>query len=251
MKSSIRFPAVLIATLFSWSAVNVYGEDVRRDEKALNVLQSMSAYTEKLDQLVITSTSFSDARLPAGLMVSNASEIKLTVDRPGSMHISVFDGLETKEIYFHEGNLTVFSSENKFYGQTKIPDKIEAAAEYVLEELELEAPLMDLIYRDIATQLMNSDDEIVYLTNKSRIDGVDCHHIAIRGPEIDLQLWITENDQPVPRRIMITSKWEGGTPRFVANMRWDSSPTINQDIFRFTAPEGSTDIGFAKDTQQP
>lgn len=249
--SGFRFLMVLGTVLLSCSTMTVLGDSVRRDEKAIEILKNMSAYNDKLDQLVITGTTYADARLPGGLMVSNPNEIEVTIDRPGSLHISSFDGIEKKEIFFNAGSLAVFSTEKKYYGLAKIPGEIEAAAEYVLEELELEAPVMDLIYRDISAQLMDSNDSIIYLTDKSRVDGVDCHHIAIRGPEIDLQLWIAEGDKPFARRIMITSKWEGGAPRFVANLEWDVAPDIDQSIFTFTPPEGSTNIGFVRDTQQP
>ena len=251
MNSGFRFLKVFGAVFLSCTALTTLGDTLRRDDRAIDVLKSMSAHSASLDQLVITGTTVSDARLPGGLMVSNPSEVKVTIDRPGSLYISDFDGIEKKEIFFHEGSLSVFSSKNKYYGQTEIPGEIEAAAEYVLEELELEAPVMDLIYRDISDHLLNSDDSIIYLTDKSRIDGTDCHHIAIRGPEIDLQLWVAEGDKPVPRRIMITSKWEGGAPRFVASLRWNLAPDIDQAIFRFTPPKGSTNIGFVRDVQQP
>jgi hypothetical protein len=140
----------------------------------------------------------------------------------------------------------VFNSENKFYAQASIPKEIEAAMEFALEELEVEAPLMDLIYQDASAHLISSQETILYLTDKARIAGTNCHHIAIRGPELDVQLWVEEGDRPVPRKIMMTSKWEGGSPRFTANLMWDSDPDFGQEIFEFTAPEGSINIGFAQ-----
>jgi len=242
---------VLLVAVVGASTVFAQDSGNQRDAKAIEVLKDMSAYTAKLDQLVIRSTAFSDARLDAGLMVSNATEIELTIDRPGSMHVTNFDGVEAKELYFHDGLLTVFSSESKFYAQTNIPKEIEAAAEFALEEFGIEAPLMDMIYRDVFAHLIGSQNMVIYMTNKSRVGGADCHHIAIRGPDVDVQLWVEEGDRPVPRKIMITSKWEGGAPRFFANMSWDSAPKIDQNIFEFKAPEGSTNIGFAADASRP
>jgi hypothetical protein len=223
--------------------------DAPRDAKAIEVLKKMSAYTSKLDQLVIRGTTFTDARLEGGLMVSNPTETEMVIDRPGSMYISSFDGVDKKEIYFHNGVVTVSSAENKYYGQAGIPKQIEAAAGFALEELDIEAPLLDLIYRDIGSHLAGSNDAILYLTDKSRISGTDCHHIAIRGPEIDLQLWVEEGDKPVLRKIVITSKWEGGAPRFIGTMSWDTAPKIDPATFKFKPPEGSTNIGFANDTK--
>jgi len=251
MMSKMKLSIVLLVAVLSAGTVLAQDSGARRDARAIEVLKNMSTYTAKLDQFVIRSTAFTDARLDAGLMVSNAIEIELTIDRPGSMHVTNFDGVQEKELFFHDGTLTIFSSENKFYAQASIPNDIEAAAEFALEEFGIEAPLMDMIYRNITTHLIGSQETVLYLTDKSRVGGVDCHHIAIRSPEVDVQLWVQEGDRPVPRKIMITSKWEGGAPRFFANMSWDTAPDIDSDIFEFQAPEGSTNIGFAADASRP
>ena len=251
MISNIRFSIIVLAALVCPGMVYAQSADGPGTDRAIEVLKSMSAYTEKLDQLIIRGTTYTDARLTAGLIVANAAETEMIIDRPGSLYISTFDGEDKKEIFFHEGLVTVFGSKDKFYGQASIPRDIEAAAAFALEELDIEAPFMDLIYRDVVSRLSSSEDAIFYLTDKSRVDGTDCHHIAIRGPEIDLQLWVQAGSQPLLRRIMITSKWEGGAPRYVGNMRWDIAPDIDPEIFKFNAPEGSINIGFSNDTAQP
>lgn len=246
-----RILVALWTTLLSGSVCFAQGVGVERDQTAVDVLNSMSEYTASLDRLVLRGTAFTDGRLQEGLIVSNASEVVVTIDRPGSMHLSNFDGVTKKELFFHEGSLTLFDSERNFYAQASIPNDIDAAAEFALEEMGIEAPMMDLIYRDIASQLAAAHDSVIYLTDKARVGGVDCHHIAIRGPEVDIQVWVEEGDRPVPRKIMITSKWEGGAPRFFANMVWDSSPQIAPSVFEFVPPEGATDIGFVSQASKP
>jgi hypothetical protein len=246
MISRVRIPTLFTACLLCASTIQAQDSGVRQDARAIEVLKSMSAYTASLDRVFIGGITFTDARLGGGLIVSNSNEVTLSIDRPGSLHIGSFDGVQSKELYFHEGTLTVFNSERNFYAQASIPKDVEAAMEFALEELEVEAPLMDFIRRDASTHLIGSQDAVLYLTDKARVAGVDCHHIAIRGEETDVQLWVEEGDQPVPRRIMITSKWEGGAPRFVAHLVWNSKPVFKQDIFEFKAPEGSMNIGFAQ-----
>ncbi|MEP5566489.1 MAG: DUF2092 domain-containing protein [Halioglobus sp.] len=248
MISNIKLLIVLMVAVFNTSAVLAQESTGRRDASAIDVLQKMSAYTASLDQLVIKGAAFTDARLDAGLMVVNSNEVTMTIDRPGSMHIASFDGEEEKHIYFHKGNLTVYSSENNYYGQASIPQELEAAADFAIEELDVEAPLIDLIYRDLSTQLANSDDSIIYLSDKSRVAGVDCHQLVIRGLEVDLQVWIEEGDRPLPRKIVMTSKWESGSPRFTANLAWDTAPKISKEEFVFNVPEGAVNIGFIQQT---
>lgn len=252
MISITKFSMVLFAAWLSASMVFAQDSGVQRDARAIEVLTSMSAYTSDLDQFVVKGLMFTDARLAAGLMVSNSVEGEIVIDRSrSSAHIKTFDGVGTKEIYFHEGLVTVYSSEGKLYGQAEIPSDLDAALEFVLEELDIEAPLMDLIYKDAGGQLVDADDAVFYLTDKSRIDGIDCHQIAIRGPEVDIQLWIEEGDQPVLRKIVMTSKWEGGAPRFVSELSWDMAPKVDPEIFEFKAPEGATNIGFINHSTKP
>ena len=113
----------------------------------------------------------------------------------------------------------------------------------------MDAPLMDLMYRDASRLWVDGEETILYLTDKARVAGTDCHHLVIRGAESDVQLWIQEGEQPLLRKIIITSKWEGGSPRFVANLKWNLSPDFDSQAFRFKAPDGAVNIGFRLGTE--
>jgi len=197
-----------------------------------------------MDQFVIKGEKFADARLDAGLIVSNPSEITVKVDRPNSMYLESFDGLNTRKIYIHEGKLTVFNSERNFYARAEVPEKIQDAMQFAMQEFELDMPLGDLFFADSTVALMTDQDTLLYLTDKSRIGGTDCHHIAVRGDEIDLQLWVEEGERPVPRKISMAMKWEGGSPRNIALMEWSSMSGFDPKVFEFKAPEGAHEIQF-------
>lgn len=234
----------MLALLLGFSPVVTQAGGVRQDARAVEILKQMATYRSSLDKAVITGVSFTDARLGSGLMVTNSEEVRVSISRPASIHTTNFDGETTKSLYFHDGMLTVFSSAANLYAQASIPKNINAAMEFALEELGVEAPLMDMIYHDASTHLIGSDETILYLTDKSRIGNTDCHQIAIRGTEADVQLWIEEGDRPLVRKIIITSKWEGGSPRFIANLHWETNPQFDSDLFEFKAPEGATKIEF-------
>lgn len=242
MKTKITI--FLIGAVLAVGTVFADESAVRQDARAIDVLNSMSAYTDSFDQVVIVGVTHTDARVGGGLMVSNADEVKVTIDRPNSLHISSFDGIETRELIFHKEVLTVFDTQRRFYAQATVPSGVDAALEFALEELDIEAPLMDFIVRDKLASLISSQETVIYLTDKARVAGVDCHHIAIRGPETDVQLWVEEGDKPLPRKIMLTSKWAGGSPRFIANLAWQAEPELDPSIFEFKAPEGFMNIGF-------
>lgn len=243
----MKFRVVLAAiTLLIFAGVSTFasaGEN-KRDPKAMDVLHKMAAYTDSLDQFVFKAEVFADARLEGGLMVSNPSEVKVVVDRPGSFYLQSFDGVDTKQIYIHKGMLTLYGTAKNFYARTKVPENIEEAMQYAIEEYDLDLPLVDLIFAKSAIELVTDQDSIHYLTDKSRIGGVDCHHIVIRGSEVDLQLWVDESDKPTVRKMVMTMKWEGGSPRRIALMEVSEKDKLDSKVFEFKPPEGAQEIKF-------
>ncbi len=240
----------MLAFLLIFSAAAAQAGSGEQDARAVEVLKQMAAYKSALDQVIIKAVTFTDARLGGGLVVSNSEEVSVSVNRPGSLHISSFDGESKKSLYFNQGQLTVYGSTKNLYAQASIPDDIDAAIEFALEDLDIEAPLLDMIYKDTSTHLLGSDETILYLTDKARIGGADCHHLAIRGPEVDVQLWVEEGDRPVVRKIMIMSKWEGGSPRFMANLQWDTNPKFEPGLFDFKAPKDAMKVEFVTESSE-
>ncbi len=242
MKFGVKLTAMVLLIIAGSSNIASAAEN-QKDPRALDVLARMAAYTESMDQLIIKGEVFADARLNAGLLVANPSELTIKIDRPGSIYVEKFDGLYTRKIYIHKGNLTIFNTENNFYARAEVPEDIENAMQYALDELDLETPLSEFLFADSAIGLISDQDTVLYLSDKSRIRGVDCHHLAVRGAEIDLQLWVEEGDNPAPRKISMTMKWEGGSPRHTALLEW-AAADLDPKIFDFKAPEGAQEIRF-------
>lgn len=236
--------AIGMLLLIAGSSAMAVAKEGQSDAMARGVLQRMGAYTGSLDQLVVKGEAFADARLDAGLIVSNSVDLVIKIDRPSSIYVESFDGMNTKKIYIHEGNLTVFNSENKFYARAKVPKDIEDAMQFAMEEFDLDMPLGELFFADSALALITEQDTVLYLTDKSRIGGADCHQIVVRGPEVDLQIWVEEGDRPTPRKIAMSMKWEAGSPRHVALLEWSGATVIDPGVFVFKAPEGAQEIKF-------
>jgi hypothetical protein len=237
--------ALLMAALLT-SAVQASEQNDQRDEQAVSALKAMSAYLAGLKSFTVTGVALEDYQLEAGLMATYPTEIELTVTRPGSLPKRQFDGESTRDLYIHEGSLTLYDSAKKYYATTSVPAGLDAGMDYALEELGIDAPLMDLVYMDPSTRLAGTTDPVLYLTGKSRVDGVDCHQLAIRVEDADVQLWVQEGNSPLPRRIMITAKWEAGSPRFNAQMNWNTQPDISGGAFEFEPPEDAVQIQFER-----
>ena len=246
MRSTPRpslFPLFLILAFSVAGAADDASE--RRDPQALDILNRMHEHIDGLASFSVSGEAFADARLDAGLIVTNPEQVEMRVARPDQLKLTQREGGSLKELFFSEGRVTVFDHETKFYAQAEVPREIGAAVEFALEDFGIEAPLLDFIQQDIAANLAADQDEVLYLGN-STIRGVMCHHLAIRDTDVDVQLWISAGDAPLPRRLAITSKWEGGSPRFVASLDWNAAAEFPRDTFTFQPPEDAVDIGFVQ-----
>jgi hypothetical protein len=208
----------------------------------------MSNEIAGLDRFIINGDAYADARLAEGQIIEHASKVTLWVMRPGTMRMINQTTEGSKEIFFNDGVLTVSIQPQNFYAQTEIPKGIESAMDFAISELNIDAPLMDFLMKNVAETLSKDASSIRYL-GTSLIRDTAYDHVGIRGPEIDLQIWIPVDGAALPGKIVMTSKWEGGSPRFVAFLDWEINPTVESASLEFAPPEGAVRIEFLLDSQ--
>ena len=227
-------------------ATNASAQEV--DAKAL--LERMSAEIAGLDSFIVYGDAYTDARLDAGQIIEHSSQVTLRLRRePGSIRVTIRDAENTKEIYFDDGTLSVYSIDDNFYAQTDIPKGVESMLDFAVNEVGIDVPLLDLVSANVADSLLQDGDEVRYL-DKSLIRDEIFHHIGIRSQDVDVQIWIASEGRPLPGKLVISSKWEGGSPRFVAFFRWDTDPAFSSDLFRFEPPDGAVAVEFLIDDLQ-
>jgi hypothetical protein len=229
-------------------AVVVAGVQEARAEgaDARALLARMSGEIAGLDSFIVRGDAYTDAWLDAGLVIEHSADVTLKARRPGEMRLTRQDSETTKEIFFGSGVLTVFDRSRNFYAQKELPGDVGVAFDYAVNELGIDAPLLDFVSKDVSGLLLKEAQEVRYL-GTSRIRGRLFDHIAIREPEVDIQIWIAAEGRPLPGKMAISSKWKAGSPRFVAFLEWDTSPDLPSDALVFVAPEGATRIEFELD----
>ena len=214
------------------------------------LLEQMSAEIAGLDSFIVHGDAYADARLDAGQIIEHASQVTLRLRRqPGSIRITNRNSEDTKEIFFDDGLLSVFSSSDNFYAQTEIPKGVESMLDFAVNEVGVEAPFLDFVSANIADDFLQDADDVRYLGTSLIRDEI-FHHIGIRSQDVDVQIWIATEGRSLPGKLVISSKWEGGSPRFVAFFKWDVAPTFPRDLFKFEPPDDAVEIEFLVDLQQ-
>ena len=111
----------------------------------------------------------------------------------------------------------------------------------VLLDTGVEMPLIDFLYQG-ATGSLTEDVRVGILVGESEVDGVLTDHLAFRQPEVDWQLWVEKGGQALPRKLLITTRYEVGDPQYQAILHWDLKPRMSATSFEFVPPAGATRI---------
>jgi len=227
------------------AATSVFAEDF--DSKGL--LQEMSSELAGLDRFILKGDAYADARLDAGQIIEHSAMVTLHFDRDaGSIRVINRDSENTKKIYFNDGSLNVYSKAENFYAHTDIPKGVESMLDFAVNEVGIESPVLDFVSMNVADDLLHGSDEVGYLGTSLIRDKI-YHHIGVRSPDVDVQIWIPTEGPKLPGKMVISSKWEGGAPRFVAFFTWDTNPEFSPDLFKFEPPEGAVEVEFLLDQQ--
>ncbi|MGI9433135.1 MAG: DUF2092 domain-containing protein [Myxococcota bacterium] len=213
---------------------------------AREILEKMSAEISGLNSFEISGEIYADRRLDEGLLIEHASEVTMKVRRPDAMRLTIRDLESVKELFFAEGIITFYNDLNKYYAQTEAPGDLAATAEFAVHEVGIDAPLLDFLSNSLAARLEDQAHEVDHL-GESLIRGQRYHHIAIRLPEMDVQIWVASEGRPLPGKMVLSAKWEGGAPRTVMFFEWDTSPRIPKGTLDFVPPEGASEIEFLLD----
>jgi hypothetical protein len=85
------------------------------------------------------------------------------------------------------------------------------------------------------------------------IDGVECHHFFfLQPPDIELELWLENNDRALPRRVFVTYTSLPGRPTFIAELSdWDLAAHPTDAEFVFQPPAGATEAQMKPVTTAP
>lgn len=159
----------------------LYAEEVN---SAREILNNMSAEIASLERFVIVGDGYSDARLAAGQMIEHSTDVTLRVSKPDTLRLTNRTAESTKEIFFGQGVLTVYSETAGFYAQHSLSVGLDAAVDFAINDIGIDAPVLDLISNDAASYLTEDAESVDYM-GLSMFRGKLYHHIAIRKPEID------------------------------------------------------------------
>jgi len=216
------------------------------EEQAMAVLKRMAAFLTQAQRFSVTVDTGFDVVQDSGQKIEFGETRQMVLRRPDRLRIDATKRNGSKSGMFFDGkDLAVFNMKENVYATVARPGTVDEAIAYFLNDLDMRLPLAELLSSQLATTLSEQVRAAVYV-EPAQIAGVPCDHLALRGDQADLQLWVAQGNQPLPRRLVITYTREDGRPQFWAQFsEWNLAPEVPDALFVFTPPAGATKIAFA------
>ncbi|MBN1142028.1 MAG: DUF2092 domain-containing protein [Deltaproteobacteria bacterium] len=216
-----------------------------RDPEARAILLKMADCIAKAPGFSVTIRSGYDAIQEDGQRIEFGERRKILLQRPDRVRVEVerSDG-ERGLILFDGKELTAFKAEGNVYARVEKPGTVDDAVVYLVRDLQMTLPLARMLRKDFPQNLDQLITSLSYVEKNALFD-VATDHLAARSADVDMQVWIANGQQPLPRRIILTYRNEPGHPQFRADLSdWNLSPKIAAGSFSFTPPLGAERIPF-------
>lgn len=215
------------------------------DPEAQRLLKASTDFLASQKQFGAQTRNTLEVVLKSGQKIEFNHTAQLSAQRPNKLRAERSGDLVNQVFVYDGAALTLYNGQDNTYAQAAAPGTIDDMLDFARTKLDIVAPAGDLIYSNAFSNLMQDVTE-GFVAGKAVIEGVLCDHLAFRAPHVDLQIWIQRGAQPLPRKLVITTRDLPGAPQFAVTMtRWNLKPKFGAQTFAFKPPVGATRIEFS------
>jgi hypothetical protein len=212
--------------------------------EAQRLLKASTDFLAKQQQFSAETRNTLEIVLKSGQKIEFNHTARTAVHRPNRLRAERTGDLVSQVFVYDGKTLTLYNPQEKVFAQAAAPDTLEGMLDFARTKLDIVAPAGDLLYKSAYDLLMDGVTD-GFVVGKAVIEGVRCDHLAFRAPHVDLQVWIQEGAQPLPRKFVITTRDLQNAPQFAVTVtKWNLKPTFNAKTFDFTPPAGGQKVDF-------
>jgi hypothetical protein len=170
--------------------------------------------------------------------------LEVTVHRPNRMlgEISGDDG--SAKLLFDGKTATLFSAAPRKYVSIPVPEgTIEGMLKEAVGRVGVDFPLADFL-SEAPNKAFLTGVSAGSVVNTVTIDGAPYDHLFFsQPPGIELELWLSKNEQSLPRRLIVTYRSLPGQPNFIAEFSdWNFNIHPSDSDFSFQPPAGAVQV---------
>jgi hypothetical protein len=229
------------ATAASIAVLSVAAPQGARADDPGKILKGMSDYLAGQKSLSAKFDSDIEVITPELQKIQFTSSGEMKMNRPDKLRIRRTGGYADVELVYDGKMVSLYGNNAKSYVQADLAGTLDQMIDTVQARSGAGLPGADLLLSNSYDQLMANVTEGKHI-GQGVVDGVECEHLAFRGPETDWQIWIEPGAKPVPRKYVITSKILAGAPQYTLKIKdWKTDANADGD-FAFKPPADATKV---------
>jgi hypothetical protein len=216
----------------------------RRDvnPQAEQIMRRMSDYLSNLQSFRVHSTSIDEVVLTSGQKIQQIGDTRIAIQRPNRVRADRVGPIVNLTFTYDGQNFGLVGHRTGYFASTPAPPTLDAAVDTLRDRYGMEIPAADLLTSRPYDTMMEDVRTGTYV-GLEPINGVPTHHLAFTEDDVDWQIWVQDGAQPVPRRLVITSKRMRSAPQFTAEMSdWEPNARLDNDTFALRPPANGTRI---------
>jgi hypothetical protein len=163
--------------------------------------------------------------------------MKVTVQRPNRLLVDLTGDDGSAKLVFDGKTLTLFSAQDKKYANATMPEgaTLDGMLKEAVGRYGVDFPLADFL-SEAPNKAFLTGVTSGRVVNTVTIDGAPYDHLFFsQPPGIELELWLSKNEQALPRRLIVTYRSLSGQPNFIAEFsdwNFDIHPTDAEFVFQ-------------------
>jgi hypothetical protein len=211
------------------------------DPASIKALKDMGAHLQTLKRFQVSTELTAERVLVDGQKLQHSATATLDVERPNRLRARIASARAEREIVYDGKAVTLSNLAQKYHATVPFTDTIGALIIALEDRYGVEMPLYDLFLWGTPAAPLDKIDSAMNAGQDFIGDDL-CDQYAFRQGDFDWQIWITTGSNPLPRKLVITSRYDEARPQSVSVLDWNLEPSFEDAVFRFTPPEGSTAV---------
>lgn len=227
-----RFRASLLLALIFGVSLTAQAEE----NDARQILKSMTDYMQKQENIEFTFDSDIEVITPELEKIQFTSSGDVLVSRPDKLRAHRVGGYSDVALYFDGQTARIFSGHLNSFAEFPAEGNLDQLIHALREGHGVALPGADYLLSNAYEVLVHGVLEAKHM-GRGVIDGMECEHLAFRNFDTDWQLWVRVGSEPIPCKIVITSKTINSAPQYTLRVKtWKTGITPASDAFSFTPP---------------
>lgn len=205
------------------------------DSTAVFILDKMSDLIGDLQSVTFNISASMDKLNDQGNIETHFSTSSVSMVGPNKLLAKTHGDQGAHGFWYNGEYLSYYSYDENNYLTLEAPDNIISMIDTMHVRFDFKFPAADFFYPSFTDDMLEAFDSIEFL-GKKIVDGEECYQIMAINDEMNVQLWVSNANDFLPKQLVIIYKNQNNLHYITTFSSWVLNPQIPEAIFEFLPP---------------